>query len=230
MTDNSPTLIAPTITPERADAFVPFTWEAAQDWGSLEGEMASLFADSKDVLEATKFAVGAGHASNEPKGILVAASTIAGTGATSTVGTANIYSLENSLPVRFQPRATWLATPSLFSRLRQVAGGQTTGIWADSLQVGMPGFLLGYPAYKASTVGTAWDQLGGGPKYAVFGDFNYFAIVDRIGFQVRPIDNLFNGNTAGGIAYPNGMSGLVAYWRNSSDVLTSNAFRVGTVT
>jgi len=26
------------------------------------------------------------------------------------------------------------------------------------------------------------------------------------------------------------MSGLVAYYRNGSDVLTSNAFRVGTVT
>ncbi len=232
MTDNAPTLIAPTVTPERADAFVPFTWEAAQDWASLEGEMASLFADSKDVLEATKFAVGAGHGSNEPKGILTAAGTVLGTSATVNVGTADIYALENALPVRFQPRASWLASPALFSRIRQQSGGQNTGIWADSLQVGMPAQLLGYPAYKASTVGTAGGVVPpvASVKWGVFGDFNYFAIVDRIGFQVRMISELFNGNTAGGIAYPNGMSGLVAYWRNSSDVLTSNAFRVGTVT
>jgi len=232
MTDNAPALLAPTFTPERADAFVPFTWEAAQDWASLEGEMASLFADSKDVLEATKFAVGAGHASNEPLGILVAAGTVVGTSATVNVGTADIYALENALPVRFQPRASWLASPALFSRIRQQSGGQTTGIWADSLQVGMPGQLLGYPAYKASSVGTAGGVVPpvASVRWGVFGDFNYFAIVDRIGFQVRQISELFNGNTAGGIAYPNGMSGLVAYWRNTSGVLTSNAFRVGTVT
>ncbi len=229
MIDNTPTLVAPTITPERANVFVPYTWEAAQDWASLEGEMASLFADSKDVLEATKFAVGAGHASNEPQGVLVGAGTLTG-GATSTVGTTDIFRWSDSLPVRFQPRATWLAPPTLISKIRQVAGGANTGIWAENLQVGMPPNLLGYPIYKASSVGTAWDGLGGGPKAAIIGDFNFFAIVDRIGFQVRQVDTLFNGNTAGGIAYPNGMGGLIGYWRNSSGVLASNAFRTGTVT
>jgi HK97 family phage major capsid protein/HK97 family phage prohead protease len=232
MADNSPALVAPTINPERADAFVPYTWEAAQDWASLEGEMASMFADAKDIVEATKFAVGAGHSSNEPLGILAAAGTVVGTSATVNVGTADIYALENALPVRFQPRASWLASPALFSRIRQQSGGQNTGIWADSLQEGMPPRLLGYPAYKASTVGTAGGVVPpvASVKWGIFGDFNYFAIVDRIGFQVVPIPVLFNGNTAGGIAYPNGMAGLVAYWRNSSGVLSSNAFRVGTVT
>ncbi len=229
MIDNTPTLVAPTITPERANVFVPYTWEAAQDWASLEGEMAALFADSKDILEATQFAVGAGHASNVPQGVLVGAGTLVG-GATITVGTTDLFRLADALPVRFQPRATWLATPTLFSKIRQVSGGANTGIWAENLQVGMPPRLLGYPAYKASSVGTAWADLGGGPKFAIIGDFNYFAIVDRIGFQVRQVDTLFNGNTAGGIAYPNGMGGLIGYWRNSSGVLASNAFRTGTVT
>jgi HK97 family phage major capsid protein/HK97 family phage prohead protease len=234
MTDNAPTLVAPTITPERADAFVPYTWEAAQDWASLEGEMASLFADAKDVLEATKFASGAGHASNEPSGVLTGAGTVVGSSATTTVGTVDIYALEAALPVRFQPNAVWLATPALFSRIRSQAalGSNSGGIWADSLQVGQPARLLGYPAYKASTVGTAGNLAVSvaSTKWGILGDFSKFAIVDRIGFQVRPIENLFNGNTAGGIAYPNGMSGLVCYWRNSSGVLASNAFRVGTVT
>lgn len=234
MTDNSPTLVAPAINPERADAFVPYTWEAAQDWTSLEGEMASLFADAKDVLEASKFASGAGHASNEPQGVLAGAGTVVGSSATTTVGTVDIYALEAALPVRFQPNAVWLATPALFSRIRLQAalGSNSGGIWADSLQVGQPARLLGYPAYKASSVGTAGNAAVSvaSAKWGVFGDFSKFAIVDRIGFQVRPIENLFNGNTAGGIAYPNGMSGLVCYWRNSSGVLTSNAFRTGTIT
>ncbi len=229
MSDNAPTLIAPAINPERASSFVPFTWEAAQDWGSLEGEMATMFADSKDVLEATKFAVGAGHASNEPQGVLVGAGTVVGTAGTVTVGTVDIYALEAALPVRFQANASWLATPALWSRIRQQSGGQQYGIWADSLQVGMPDRLLGYPAYKASSVGTAGNVTTpvASTKWGIFGDFNFFAIVDRIGFQVRLIDNLVSGTAIG---YPVGMSGLVSYWRNSSGVLSSSAFRTGTVT
>jgi HK97 family phage major capsid protein/HK97 family phage prohead protease len=234
MTDNSPTLVAPTINPERADAFVPFSWEAGQDWGGLEADMAMMFADAKDVLEATKFASGAGHASNEPQGVLIGAGTVVGSSATTTVGTVDIYALEAALPVRFQPNAVWLATPALFSRIRSQAalGSNSGGIWADSLQVGQPARLLGYPAYKASSVGTAGNLAVSvaSTKWGIFGDFSKFAIVDRIGMQVKYVDTLFNGNTAGGIAYPNGQSGIVLYWRNSSGVLTSNAFRVGTVT
>jgi HK97 family phage major capsid protein len=144
----------------------------------------------------------------------------------------DIYALEQALPVRFQPNAVWLATPALFSRIRQAAPGAQYGIWADSLQVGQPARLLGYPAYKATTVGTAGGNAVNvaSVKWGIFGDFSNYAIVDRIGFQVKYVDTLFNGNTAGAIAYPNGYSGLITYWRNSAGVLASNAFRTGTVT
>ena len=232
MADNAPSLVAPAILPERANAFVPFSWEAAQDWAGLESDMAQLFADSKDILEATKFAVGAGHASNEPQGVLIGAGTVVGTQATVTVGTSDVYALSDALPPRFQARATWLMHQTVASRLRQAAGGANTGYWAQSFQVGVPAELIGYPVYKASSVGTAGGASTpvASVKWSILGDFNFYAIVDRIGFQVRYIDTLFNGNTAGGIAYPNGLSGLVTYWRNSAGVLASNAFRTGTVT
>jgi hypothetical protein len=205
-----------------------------QDWGSLEGDMASTVRGREGCARGVEVRLGAGHASNEPQGVLIGAGTVVGSSATTTVGTVDIYALEAALPVRFQPNAVWLATPALFSRIRlQAASGSNSGgIWADSLQVGQPARLLGYPAYKASSVGTAGNAAVSvaSTKWGIFGDFSKFAIVDRIGFQVRPIENLFNGNTAGGIAYPNGMSGLVCYWRNSSGVLASNAFRTGTIT
>jgi HK97 family phage major capsid protein len=196
--------------------------------------MASLFADAKDVLEATKFASGAGHASNEPQGVLVGAGTVVGSSATTTVGTVDIYALEAALPVRFQPNAVWLATPALFSRIRSQAalGSNSGGIWADSLQVGQPARLLGYPAYKASSVGTAGNLAVSvaSTKWGIFGDFSKFAIVDRIGFQVKADREPVQRQHRRRHRLPERDVGLVCYWRNSSGVLASNAFRVGTVT
>lgn len=228
MADNSPTLVAPTFTPERADAFVPYSWEAGQDWGALENDMARLFADAKNTLEATKFAVGAGHSSNEPLGVLSAGTAVGTTGATA-FAVADVYGLEDALPVRFQDGASWLATTSMYQKVRQFDTAGGANLWVQ-LQGGNPAELIGYPAYKASTVGTAGKNLTSTARWGVFGNFDYYLIVDRIGFQVRVIDNLFSGNTAGGIAYPNGLSGVVAYWRNTAGPLTSNAFRVGTIT
>lgn len=231
MTDNAPTLVAKQIQPERADAFVPYTWEAGQDWGALQSDLAFAIQDSKDTLEALKFAVGAGHTSNEPQGVLIGAGTVVGTAATVSIGTADVFALADALPARYQANAAWLATPQLYSRIRQVLN-TTTGLWADSLQQGQPPALIGYPAYRASNIGTASSTIPpvASVKWAILGDFSRYVIVDRVGLQLRVIDNLFNGNTTGGITYPVGMSGLVAYWRNSAGVIDSNAFRVGTVT
>lgn len=42
-------------------------------------------------------------------------------------------------------------------------------------------------------------------KYGVLGDFSHYVIVDRIGMQVKYVDNLFEPQP-----------GLVAYWRGAS--------------
>jgi hypothetical protein len=70
--DNAPTLAQPDIIVEKAQAFVPFSIELGQDWGSA-GRDGGLLQDAKDDLEATKFALGAGHGSTEPKGIITGA-------------------------------------------------------------------------------------------------------------------------------------------------------------
>lgn len=227
MTDNSPTLVAPTLTPERADAFVPFSWEAGQDWGSLETDLAHLMQDAKDNLEAQKFAVGGGTA--EPVGVISGSGTLVGTSGATAFAVGDLYALENALPARFQPNASWVSNNSMYQKVRQFDTAGGANLWVQ-LQAENPPTLIGYPAYKASSVGTFAGTLGYGAKWGILGDFSYYAIVDRIGLQVRLIDNLFSGNTAGGIAYPTGQSGLVCYWRNTADTLSSNAFRVGTIT
>jgi len=229
-TDNSPTLVARPITPERADAFIPFSLEVGMDWGNIEGELAGALADGKDAAEATKFAVGAGHASNEPQGVLIGAGTVIGTTGNTAFAVADVYALENNLPARYQQNATWLMTNAMAQKVRQFSTTTGPAAWAESLQVGQPANLLGHPAYKASTVGTAGSSLTSTARWGVIGDFSRFVIVDRIGMQVTLIDQVFSGNTAAGLAYPTGYKGLYAIYRNSSGVVDSNAFRVGTIT
>ncbi len=228
MTDDTPTLVARPIQPERADVFIPYSWEAGADWRGLEADMAGLIQDAKDALESTKFAVGAGHGSNEPQGLLVGAGTVVGTSGATALGVADVYALFDALPPRYQPNASLLAAPSTLSKIRQLVAASGPAQWGDSLAQGNPPQLLGYPAYKASSVGTAGSALTSTARWAVAGDFSRYVIVDRVGLSIRVISDLFGGTAA--VHYPTGQSGLVAYWRNSAGVIDSNAFRVGTIT
>ncbi len=234
MSDNSPTLTQPQLQPERADAFVPFSWELGQDWGTLEENLASELQDSKDQLEAVKFALGAGHGSNEPEGII--GRIIAGGGGTlvtTNLGTAfsvsDLYTVEAALPQRYIPNASWVATTGMFQKIRQFDTAGGASLWVQ-LQNSNPPELIGYPAYKATQVGTAGAALTATAIWGVFGDFSRFAIVDRVGLSVRFIENLFaTSSSTAQITVPTGQSGLVAFWRNTSGILDSTAFRIGTI-
>jgi HK97 family phage major capsid protein len=223
-TDNSPVLVQPSIDTERMQVFVPFSIELGQDWSSMQQELVQLMTDAKDVLEATKFLLGAGHASNEPLGVLTIGSpgltttqrvTSAGAGA---VALADIYSLKQALPARFISRAAWAFHPTRLDAVyRFVAAGSTTEpqIFSD----GRGGPLLGHPVYEWSTMTTA---VATGSKVGLYGDFaTGYRIVDRLGMQVEVIPHLFSQATA----LPLGQRGLYAIARNSGSIVAPNALR-----
>lgn len=215
--DNAPTLGQPTATPERAQAFVPYSIEVGGDWAGLQAEMASLLQDAKDQLEATKFTKGAGHGSNEPEGIITGATTTVAAG-TAAFTVAHLYALQEALPPRFEPNAKFLAHNAQYNRVRQLDTNGGTNLWVR-LADGNPPELIGYPAYKSSAMDSV---LTAGSEIMVFGDFSQFLIVDRLGMSVELIPHLF-GTTAN---LPTGQRGLFAIWRNTSDVLVPGAFRV----
>jgi HK97 family phage major capsid protein len=235
--DDSPTLLQPTIDAERAWTFVPYTFEAGQDWVGLEEELGVCIADAKDLLEATMFLTGAGHASSQPKGVLRSTSTVQGTALNTNAGTVftvqHVYELETALPPRFRPNASWVMNKAVVQRIRQFDTAGGAALWTSlsgggaPLQAPMPDRLIGYPVYELTTMSTAVPSASGA-SWALFGDFSKFIIADRIGMSIQTIPQVFSGNTAGGIAYPTGQQGLYAFWRNSSDVMGSNAFRAGT--
>lgn len=224
--DGTPTLVQPTLTVEKAHAFVPFTIEAGDDWGGLQTEMARMFADAKDDLEAEKFTTGSG--TNEPFGLLTGATTTVTSATGGAFVIADLYGTEAALPARFRPRAQWVANRAIYQKIRQFDTAGGAGLWVQ-LGSGLEGAaptsgnigaqLLGFPANEDSAMGTsiAKDAL-----YLVIGDFRYFVIVDRVGMSVEVVPHLF----ATGNNRPSGQRGLYAYWRNNSKVLSANAFRV----
>ena len=226
--DGAPTLGQPSISVEKAQCFVPYSIEIGQDWSGLQGELTMMIQEAKDDLEATKFATGAGHGSNEPEGVLVGGTVTYTTAASATLAVADLYGTEAALPPRHRPRATWVANRSQYNRIRQFDTYGGAQLWTENLQVGLPNQvptpgnvgarLLGYPAHELSTMGTT---TAASSTIAIFGDFSRYVIVDRVGMSVELIPHLFG--TASN--YPTGQRGLYAYWRNSAEVVDANAFR-----
>ena len=231
--DNTPTLAQPDIIVEKAQAFVQFSIEVSQDWEAVDTEMRGLVADAKDDLEATKFTTGAGHGSQEPKGIITAATTtVAPAGGVGTFAIADLYKMLEALPPRFRPRAVWLANLFAYDKVRQFDTSGGSGVWiapqglqppvggnvAGAAQVDVGARLLGKPAYEASAMDAA---LTTGLKPLVIGDFRYFVIVDRAGMNAEMVPLIVGTNHR-----PTGERGLYFWWRNSSDVLSAAAFRV----
>ena len=60
-----------------------------------------------------------------------------------------------------------------------------------------------------------------GQLIAVFGDFRYYVIAERLGLTLEVIPHLFDVTNN----MPTGQRGLYAYWRNGAKVVDANAFR-----
>ena len=231
--DNSPTLAQPACIVQKASAFVPVSIEAMDDITGLQGELATAFQDAKDDLEATQFTTGVGT-TVYPQGILVGATNTTSTATTGAFVIGDLYTLEQALPPRFRPRASFVANRYFYDKVRafDTAGG--AGMWLGYVGAGplANGYgnnvptggsirqpLMGYPAFENSAMVAAVTT---GSKIAVLGDWSYFVIVDRVGMNIEVAPMLFGSVSR----YPTGQRGVYCWWRNSSKVLSASAFQV----
>lgn len=215
--DNSPTLAQPVVSTLRAQAFIPFSVEIGQDWGALQGEMAALLSDAKDVLEADKFINGIG-APTSPGGIVA---TLDNASMVATVGSnafavGDLYALEEAVPPRFRSKGHFIGNRSTYNKIRQFDTYGGAALWVRLID-GLGNELIGYPAHEASEMAST---LADGDVILGLGDFSKFLIVDRLGMSIELIPHLF-GNSG----RPTGQRGIYAIWRNSSKILVDNAFR-----
>jgi HK97 family phage major capsid protein len=226
VSDDAPTLAAPTIDAEKAQAFVPGSIEAFDDWAGMESDIRMMFADAKDNLEAAAHITGLGSGSNQPFGIVTgldgSASEVA-PGTVETFAVGDVYALESALPARYRANASFVANKAIFNLVRQFDTSGGAGLW-ERIGAGQPAQLLGYNAYEASSMDGAFDAAATADNFLLLlGDIrSAFTIVDRLGMNVELVPHLF----ATGANRPSGQRGLYAWWRTGSKVVNVDAARL----
>ena len=224
--DASPTIAQPVITPVRADAYVQASFEMIEDT-SIATELAMLFADARDRLEGTAFAVGTG--STQPDGVVldVAATTASRVAATTNgaFGAVDVFALDNAMSQRYRANASWVANKTMYNLARQFAigtGGMTGSFWVD-FGGGRPSSLIGYPAFESSAMLSSLSTATASTDNVILlGDFRAgYYIVDRVGMSVA-----YNPLVIGSSRRPTGEVGWFAYWRVGAKVVIPDAFRI----
>lgn len=223
--DASPTLGSPSIPVHKADAFVPFSFEIQGDALNFMSELGKLLQDGADQLTATAYTTGSG--SGQPSGLitrLVASSGTVGLVAPATTETfapADVFSVQNALPPRFQPNASWNANLSILNAMRQFE--TTNGALKFPELAQNPPKLLGRNIFENSNMDGSINPVASENNYPlVYGDFAAgMVIVDRVGSTLELVPHLFGSNRR-----PTGQRGALLWFRTGSDVLIPNAFRM----
>lgn len=225
------------ITPQKAAAWVLGTYEALDDT-DFGAQLPRLLGDAKDRLESSKFATGSGTAA--PLGVIAAlgsgsrvAPAASGTAFNGTGSIVDVYNLQAALPARWRNSASGATFMGNIVQLNKVRGIDQYGggsFWAN-LTSDTPSSLVGEPIYEASdlsaTTTGASGATGTGSATLLYGDFNEFIIADRVGVSML-YDPLVKG-TGAGANLPAGQAGWYMFWRTSSAVSTTAAFRYLTI-
>ncbi|WP_231988627.1 phage major capsid protein [Mycobacterium sp. 1274761.0] len=219
--DASPTFAQPSIPVFKQSAFIPFSYEIAQDATNFTQEIGKLLVDGLDQLSATAYTTGSG--TGQPTGIITALAAssptvVVNTATPDTLVAGDVYALQNALPPRFSTNAQWCAALPIHNMLRQMetANGalRFPGLHDN------PATLLGRTANELSNMDSVIDA--GQTNYVlVYGSFEHFVIVDRFPSTLELIPNLFGANRR-----PTGQRGMFLWARTGSDSVVDNAFRL----
>ena len=140
--------------------------------------------------EEQAFTLGSG--SGEPQGICLAAAIttntidLGGPGAYTAVTADNIIDLVHKVGPEYRvgPRVSWLISDLMVAAIRKLKSSADY-IWlpagapnTNALVAGVPGTIYGFPYRVGKYVTTTASNDN---VFAVFGDFDYYEIVDRTG-------------------------------------------------
>jgi HK97 family phage major capsid protein len=252
-TDSNPTMGQIAIYAKKAAAWVYGSFEVLDDT-NFGDQLPGLLTDAKDRLEEAAFSIGSGATgvnTGQPRGVLYAISqtgtgsrvlSAAGTGAglpTSTsgafagsTGAVDVYNMQAALPARFRAssKVAWVANILNINRIRALDQYGGSSFWAN-LGADTPERLLNKPIYESTSITQTANMATGTAGTAssancplLFGDFNQFNIVDRVGTSIL-YEKVVHGTAAANPVVPTGQSGWFMFWRVGSDVTTPAAFR-----
>lgn len=218
--DDTPTQSSPSVTCYMADAFVPFSFQAWEDWSGAEAELMVMFADYKSTLEESAHTKGSGSA--QPFGIVTA---LKGTtshvscNTNSSFTSADLFSVKQALPARWKGRARYVMNEAYNDRIRQF-GTNDGSLYTVDLTEENAVKVLGKRAHLSTTMSSALSSVTN--TVLIYGDWSQYLIADRIGMAVEFIPNLFHTNAN----RPSASRGVLMHWRTGSDSIVDSAFRM----
>jgi HK97 family phage major capsid protein len=225
--ESTVTFAQPNIPVYKGAAFVRGSIEISQDYQSIESDIGMVIADAKDRLEGTAFHRGLG--TTEPTGILTAldgtASEVADSGAEGSMQVSDVYRVMQALPPRYRAGAVWLAELSTINTIRQFATANNYHGFLTDLAGDTPPVMLGKRLFESSDMDAFADINTAATEdnhVLLYGNFEHYVIVDRIGLSLEFIPNLVGGTAN----FPTGERGWLAHWRVGADSIVDDAFRV----
>lgn len=218
VSDDSPTLGRAGIPVHKMAGFVGASFELIDDAPGLGSEVVRLFTDAADQAEATAFVSGSG--TNQPTGIvtaLAAETSRWSTHATNSAFTStDLLRTQEHLGSRWQRRASWVGSLTYLNRVRGMGDTNYFGRTV-TLDAGVSESILGRNAYEASTMSTALNTSTN--SAFVYGDWNEYVIVDRLGARVSFVPHLFGASQR-----PTGQAGWYLMKRTGAEPTTTTSF------
>ncbi|MGJ6126314.1 phage major capsid protein [Mycolicibacterium sp. Y3] len=224
VSDDSPTVEQPGIPVHKYQAFIELTHELQMDAPTLANDISRLIAFDKDAKESIAHVTGSG--SGQPTGIITAltgGSSVVPSGTTDTLAVSDVYELDGALPQRYAANGSWLAHRRIYNKIRQLDTAGGNALWGQ-LGEGRKSELLGRPDYISEAMDQAVN-LTQDNLVLLFGDFQNYVVVDRLGTTMSYIPHLFGSN-----GRPTGKAGWHAWFRGGGDSVNDGAFRLLNVT
>ncbi len=131
-----------------------------------------------------------GDGNGKPTGWLttIAASGVNQTSAVSgKVTSVDMFTLKYGLPRAYRKNASFVVADTLISSLAQEKSTTGQYLWMPSLTANTPDVYLGKPIYTTDFLAT----LEPSSISAAFGDFSYYQIVDRVGWSMQKLVELY---------------------------------------
>jgi HK97 family phage major capsid protein len=204
---------------------------------NLQAHVASSFAQAIAVALDKAILIGTGHTYQEPEGIGIDSTLLAGIGSGAGAGAAGVYGnnwttddtvtvedileCEYALPTQYLQGATWVMHRKTELALRVLRGGAYTAtdgpfLWQPSLQVGQPNTIDGYPVVNSSFLSYPADTLA--KTNVIFGNFQRgYVVVERSGIRLQRLDELFATQ---------GMVGFMVSFRAGGGLLRYDTFQL----
>ena len=207
------TLAREELSTQRVYAYMTKSLELEAGYSTLDSQLLTALAEAKEDEEAASFVTRTGNGLTDLEGMNV----LTGTG-DETLTWALVYGLDSALPARHRPNAVWVANNTTLNNIRLIDDNVGGDLWTER-QGGRPAMINGKDVHELSTL----DSVGaaGANPYLIYGDFNKYIVLDRIGMVMKRQDIVVDGS-----GLPTGETGLVAFWWNGGGFVDTNAFRV----